>query len=218
MESTLKTILYITANREDKEFEEKVRQKLLEVKGNNDLISVSQEPINFGKNICVGKVGYSYQNALIQMLIGAEMAQTEYVAIAEADQLYPPGYFDFKTTGEPLYLYKNLWMLRHWDKNFFYHKEYGDWLAIVKTKYLIKRLRLQVANKQWGNNMKVGSIFRKRQWNYFDGLPVVTIKTKNQTTTKSGFTGRSKWTEETRPKRELPHWGNVREFHKYFDL
>lgn len=213
------TVIHITANREPEAFASKIQSKLLEVIGDNPLISVSQKPIDLGHNICVGEVGSSYQNALLQMQIGAQAAQTEYVAIAEADQLYPPGYFDFKPDGQDVYLYKNLWLLRYWDKHFFYRKEYGDWLTIVKKDYLLERLALKLQYRTWGSDLKLGSIFIKRQWTYFDGLPVISMKTTNQTTRKSGWMDKgSGWTEETRPRRELPHWGRAADVFNDFSL
>ena len=61
-----KTIIYYTANREKESFENKVRENILKVKGDLPVISVSQKPIDFGKNICVGDIGQNYLNAFRQ--------------------------------------------------------------------------------------------------------------------------------------------------------
>ena len=83
----MKTILYYTSNRENEEFEEKIRQNILENCGDLPIISISQKPIDFGKNICVGDVGHSYLNEWRQILIGAKKARTKHVILCEADFL-----------------------------------------------------------------------------------------------------------------------------------
>ena len=63
-----KTIIYYTSNQEGSLFEEKIRENILKHKGNLPIISVSQKPMGFGKNICVGDVGHSYLNEFRQIL------------------------------------------------------------------------------------------------------------------------------------------------------
>lgn len=59
------------------------------------IISVSQKPIDFGTNICLGGIGRSYLSLIKQIVAGTEAAETDYVAVTEHDCLYPPDYFDF---------------------------------------------------------------------------------------------------------------------------
>lgn len=211
------TILYITANREYIPFEQKIREKLLEVSGNNPIISISQKPITLGKNICVGEVGVSYRNANLQLLTGAKEADTEYVAIAESDQLYPPGYFDFKPDPTvEVYMYNDLRILRCWDKNRFWKKAYGDWTVIVKRSYFINRLQHKLTecggSLNWGMS-KIGSTFRKRYWTYFDvGMPVISIKTVNNLSRVTGVM------EELGSVSKLPYWGKAQDLSKYLEL
>ena len=68
------TIIYYTSNTENENFENKIRENILKVKGDLPLISVSQKPIDFGHNICVGELGKSYENAFYQAKIGCEIA------------------------------------------------------------------------------------------------------------------------------------------------
>ena len=64
------TILYYTSNREGEEFEGRIRQNILNVKGDLPIISISHKPIDFGENICVGDVGVSGFNMFRQIQIG----------------------------------------------------------------------------------------------------------------------------------------------------
>ena len=89
------SIIYCSSNREHPKFEQRIKDNILKVRGNLPIISVTQKPINFGKNICVGNVGVSGFNFFRQSLIACEEAKTKFVISAEADCLYPPGYFQF---------------------------------------------------------------------------------------------------------------------------
>lgn len=206
------TILYVTGNKERPDFEEKIKIKLLEVIGNHPLISVSQKPIDFGHNICVGDVGVSYRNAYIQLHIGASNAKTEYIAIAEADQLYPPGYFDFEPKND-IYNYESLWILRHWDKGRFLQKEYGDWTVIVRKSFLIKRLELHLGGSlEWGKS-RVGSVFQKRRWErFYVGAPIISVKTRENLSRNTGTI------EGSEPEFSLPHWGSAKALSDYLGL
>jgi len=92
------TVIYYTANKEPPAFADAVRKQLLLAIGDTPLISVSQEPMpDFGRNICIGNVGRSFLNIWRQALIGVKAAETKFVAMAEADVLYPPNHFtDFR--------------------------------------------------------------------------------------------------------------------------
>ena len=89
------TILYYSSGRENPDFEQRIIDSLLEVSGDLPIVSVTQQPLNLGKNICVGDVGASGFNLFRQILIGLKEVVTKYVISAEADSLYPKGYFDY---------------------------------------------------------------------------------------------------------------------------
>lgn len=107
------TVIYYTSNREKENFENKIKGRLLGSIGDTPLVSVSQKPIDFGENICVGDVGTSDHNIYRQLQMGCMRATTKYVCTAEADCLYPPsGYFDFSPPDEnAAYHYTNVWIL-----------------------------------------------------------------------------------------------------------
>ena len=88
------TILYYTSNLKNELFAERIREHLLKTIGNTPLISVSQKPLKFGQNICVGDIGRSFSNVYRQILTGCKAAKTDYVGLAEDDTLYPPLHFD----------------------------------------------------------------------------------------------------------------------------
>jgi len=91
------TLVYYTANKVEEAFGERVRQHLVEVSAVGfALVSVSQTPLNFGQNICVGDIGFSIYNVYVQLLAGAKAATTPWIACAEDDYLYDPSHFGWR--------------------------------------------------------------------------------------------------------------------------
>ena len=111
------TAIYYTANHVSEFFGENVRKILLKSIGNIPLISVSQKPMNFGENICVGNIGRSAYNIYKQILIGAKAAKTKYISLCEDDILYTPGYFTSFRPEKDIFAYNyNRWGIYTWSK------------------------------------------------------------------------------------------------------
>jgi hypothetical protein len=107
------TVIYYTCNKIKEPFAGNVRKQLLAAKGDLPLISVSQEPIDFGQNILFPK-GQSIHNIYRQILVGAKAAKTKYVAMAEDDILYSRDHFLF-TPPEGVFAYDMCkWSLYTW--------------------------------------------------------------------------------------------------------
>lgn len=107
-----KTIIYYTANRESEALNKLVRATLLDAADGMPIISVSQKPIDLGDNICVGDVGFSCHNSVRQVWVGAMEATTRYVALAEADCLYPKEHFRYIPPDDKTFRYdRNVWIL-----------------------------------------------------------------------------------------------------------
>ena len=133
------TIIYYTSQSEQPEFEQKVIDQINLVKGDLPVISVSQNPMDFGENICVGDVGRTYLNAFRQLLIGCEKAKTKFIFTAESDCLYPPGYFDFRPLDEnKIYSHVNTWVLWKTGNDKYYHKEQTHAGMVYGREFLIK--------------------------------------------------------------------------------
>ena len=91
-------------------FFKRVQEELTIAAEGKPIISVSQKPINFGNNICVGDVGRSHHSLFSQVLQGACAAETKYVALAEHDCLYTPEHFNW-IPPDCEYFYYNV---NHW--------------------------------------------------------------------------------------------------------
>lgn len=107
-----KTIIYITNNKLDKKILELCQDNIRWAIGDKRLISVSQEPIDFGDNICMGKLPRSSLSINLQMMEALKNVDTEYIAIAEHDVLYTPEHFDFIPPDDRHYYNENTWLLQ----------------------------------------------------------------------------------------------------------
>ena len=111
------TIIYYTANRAPEKFAENVRKQIEKAARGIQIISVSQEPIDFGTNICMGNIGQNTYNVYRQLLIGAKAAKTRFIATAEDDTLYSYEHYHSRLPNHFTFLYNmNRWSFYTWSK------------------------------------------------------------------------------------------------------
>lgn len=214
------TVIYYTANREAESFEAQIRQRLVKVVGGRwPIISVSQKPIDLGKNICVGEVGACDANAFRQLQIGIEAAKTPFVIAAESDCLYPPEYFDWTPpTLTDCYRYHNVWVMSSWHGvqlgDGYHYKFVSECAQIAGRDYWLRRIQETLTGRpQWGEptDPKPPLVFRYyRMWQGDYNKPVVNIKTPE---------GLRKWTATQRyclPEETLPYWGKANDLRLEF--
>lgn len=214
-----RTVIYYTSNRENPEFEKKIQENILKLKGTLPLISVSQKPINFGDNICVGDVGQSYLNEFRQIYLGAKRAKTKYIIFAESDFLYPPEYFSFIPKNSKCYRYSlNYVVYNDPNLNYFYRKKETEGAQIVERKYYIKKCEeFFVGMPKWFRDGKGGKMPIKRreplayvEKEFFEGVnPCVTFKTG------AGVSWRAHLMRGEE-KTTLPYWGSIEKIKKDF--
>lgn len=199
------TVIYVSSNREDPEFEKKIQEDLLDMCGNLPIISVTQKPTKLGTNICVGDVGASGYNFCRQVLIACEAAKTKFVVSAEADCLYSPGYFNFvpKRLDVP-YRNTNLYVLKY-KQDVFCAKHSSTFSQVIGREFYIKRLKeLFKGLPKWDPNMKnfPKEIGKKLfdEFEYFETqYACISFKTGN------GMRKHS--TTDEIPLSEIPYWG-----------
>jgi hypothetical protein len=133
------TVVFYTANFIREPFGAYVRGELLKSIGDLPLISVSQKPMDFGRNVCVGDIGRSYINIYRQMLIGAKAAETKWVAFTEDDILYPPCHFEYRPTSEDVAAYDmNKWAFYSWVKPpVFFQSSYRLTTGCIASRRLV---------------------------------------------------------------------------------
>ncbi len=177
--------------------------------GDIPIVSVSQKPIDLGKNICVGEVGACDFNLFRQIQIGCMEATSPYVISCEADCLYPPDYFQFVPNGDNYYRFNPLYILEKWGKDSyggFFPKETAPFAQITKREYWLSELDREFKDKpSWlPNNDKYHlNLFLDRDWK--DCIlknPIVSLKTGD---------GMRKHTQVSMKTmvNDIPYWGNA---------
>ena len=209
------SVIYYTSNKENSVLEDNIKKDLLSKIDGLPLISVSQKPIGFGKNICVGEVGVSAQNSYRQFQVGAIEAKTKYVCPAESDMLYPKDFFDFIPNNEdtaygafPLYV---LFAKRKCARVFASKRNTSEALMIISRDLLIKRMDQVLKDVgMWGDldvNENTFPYFFGRSIKreiFYTSIPTITIKTDNQMHRRTPH-------DRTKYTRELPYWGTATE-------
>ncbi|MEK7117076.1 MAG: hypothetical protein AAB837_02845 [Patescibacteria group bacterium] len=208
------TIIYYSSNREKPEFEKKIQENILGNSNGLSIVSVTQRPMSFGKNICVGEHFNCYYNEFRQIQIALQNVETPYVLVTESDFLYPPDYFLFepKELGK-CYRYKDVWVL--YDKGeVFVLKGKSDGAQLMDRKMWLDMIDKWLDNnKMWSaggepkrRTPQVSMNNEKYMWS---GNPAITFKTKNN------ITPRTKTTDIT--SKGLPYWGTVEEIRKTYE-
>ncbi|MDP1729045.1 MAG: hypothetical protein Q8L27_02470 [archaeon] len=209
------TILYYSSNRETTEFESKIQKTLSKNCWNIPIISVTQKPIDLGKNICVGNVGESGFNMCRQILIGCENATTKYVISAEADCIYPEDYFLFIPSKDDVcYRNNNTYIMGNKRDYFFLKREGGTWCQIVNREFYIKRLKyLFEGAPTWSTKEK--NFPKTRGKKFFDSFETFTT-TNPCISFKSGKGMRHYTHSERIPIYSLPYWGDSKDLRKKY--
>lgn len=211
------TIIYYTSNREKPDFEERVKENILKVCGDLPIISVSQKPIDFGKNICVGDVGTSGFNMFRQVQIALEQVKTKFVISAEADCAYPPDYFQFTPPKDNIpYRTSNLYVMPDARDYFFYKKEGATHAQIVGRDFYLETLnKLFEGAPKWNTEEKNFPRERHHKVDVFD--EIAHWETKNPVFQIKTHRGMRYYTHSDRtPIPEIPYWGSGKVQRAYF--
>lgn len=220
------TIIFLTANRVPKEWVKFHRSVLEKAIGKSSVITISKEPVDFGINVLQTEPE-SGSNVFFQLLQGAKLATTEYIAVAEDDTLYPPGHFDLRPPKGTVAYNLNRWVINLAKKKpcyYFAHKTVNASL-IGPRELVIQTLEERYSKYPNGTPDKLtGEIGR---WEIENGLGIkrvkkVTLETEipiiqfkhNYRRLEVGDVGGT----STRGVKsiELPYWGKVEDLIKYF--
>lgn len=208
-----KTIIYYSSGREDEILEANVQENIRKHCGDIPIISVTQFPMDFGENICIGDQGASGYNMFRQVQIALMEAKTEFVMSAEADCLYPPDYFEFTPDRNDIcYRNSNLYVMPD-KRSFYFHKKEGATHAqIVGREFYLDTLnKLFEGAPQWSVEEKNFPKERHKKVDIFDNIayyetenPVVQIKTHK---------GLRYYTRSDRtPIQSIKYWGDGKSF------
>lgn len=88
------TIIMLTQNKVPKKWAQYHKKMLLEAAGDYPIITISRKPLDWGINV-IQTEPESMSNVWFQVLKGAKLAKTPYIAIADDDTLYPKEHYSF---------------------------------------------------------------------------------------------------------------------------
>jgi hypothetical protein len=105
-------VVYYTDNRLDENIMQACQEQLKKAVGQNHIVSVSLQPLDFGENIVL-PLERGYLTMFTQILAGLEKLDTDIVFFAEHDVLYHPSHFEFIPPEKDKYYYNTaVWKLR----------------------------------------------------------------------------------------------------------
>ena len=206
------TIIYCSSNMEDQNFENRIKDTILKNCGDLPIISVTQKPINFGKNICVGdNIGVSGFNFFRQVQIGLKEAKTEFVISAEADCLYPEDYFTYRPlTNDKCYRNSNLYVMPDYRDYYFYKEEGATHAQIIGKEFYLDRLNyLFKGALEWSTTEKNFPKERHKRQDIFKESDIIRYRTKNPVFQIKTHKGMRYYTRSDRiPIKSIPYWGD----------
>ena len=89
------TCIFLTVNRVPEKWTQYQKEVLLKAIGDTPIITISKKPLDWGTNL-IQEEEPSMQNIYRQILRGAKLATTPYIAIAEDDCLYQKEHFTYR--------------------------------------------------------------------------------------------------------------------------
>ncbi len=145
MESPDLTIIMLTANRVSQNWAEFHKQKLLEAAGDLPVITISRKPLDWGINLLDEEL-YHISNIYFQLLRGAKLAKTKYIAVAEDDTLYPKEHFAYRPPEDAFAYNQNRFGLFTWGKpTYFWKDRISNSTLIASRKLVIEALEERFA-------------------------------------------------------------------------
>lgn len=138
------TILFLTVNKVPEGWAEYHKKVLLEAVSGFPIITISKKPLDWGTNL-IQTEPESQSNVYWQMLKGAKLATTPFVAIAEDDVLYPREHFLYRPPLDTFAYNMCRWSLYTWDPIYNYRGRRGNFALIAPRELLIEALEERFA-------------------------------------------------------------------------
>jgi len=187
-----KAIVFISSNREPDNIIKLCSENLKKI--GLPIISVTQKPMDLGKNICVGDQGQSEVNIFWQIGLGClEAKEADCIFWCESDTLYPPEHFLFTPTDDTIWFNANIW---RWHKGYYIKKKRPSVCSLVSEKLRL----INMIDYYLKNHPKIRD-WKKRfgERHFFTHQPIVNIFHQNGLHKKLSAV-------EGKYTRRLPYW------------
>jgi hypothetical protein len=150
------TLIAYTDNSLDPKIAQLCQDHLVVSAQGKPIISVSQKPLQLGRNICIGETGRSHLSMYSQILAGVEAAETKYIALCEHDILYSPEHFNYQPPVVDVFYYNlNVWFVKWSTGEYFYQRRRVLSQLICSREVALKAIQ----DKVW--LLKHGYMIRK---------------------------------------------------------
>lgn len=202
------TVIFLTPNRVPKQWAEYHKKVLLEAIGDNPIITISREPLDWGINLL--QTGYSVSNIYKQILRGAKLATTSYIAIAEDDTLYSKEHFDYRPPLNIFAYNMTRWGIFTWDSPYYFYKPRPANGTMIATRELVikeledlfkkySEIPEHIIKKLWGRE-------DKRYLEFYTYDPIVCFNHRWGVDPLE-----KRWRKRSTPVRalEIPFWGRA---------
>lgn len=212
------TIIFLTVNKVPEKWAEYHKQVLMEAIGDTPIITISKKPMDWGLNL-IQEAEPSIANIYKQILRGAELVKTPFIAIAEDDCLYHQCHFEFRPDKDTYAFDGHRWGLHTWGKPIFYWKDRISNGAMIAPRELVVKSLTERFDKYPDNHIgelgkeKGTTLNRYKSINYWPEVGMVYFSHRNS------LDG----TEQRRTKRpgavkamEIPYWGRAENLIKKF--
>jgi hypothetical protein len=223
MESDDLTILFLTLNKLPAKWTAYHKSALFEAATNHPIITISREPM-WGINL-IQEGPFGVDNIYRQMLRGAELAETPYVAIAEDDVLYTREHFAYRPPLDTFAYNLSRWSLYTWEPVYNYRGRRGNFALVAPRLLLIESLKERFAKYPGGipegRNGELGrprvearlGVTERKAVDFYTEDPIVVFHHDFEI---DPVARRHRKAPGILKAYDIPHWGRADELVKHF--
>jgi hypothetical protein len=220
------TIIFLTVNRVPAEWSDYQQRVMLQAIGDTSLITISRLPMHLGTNLIQDGPENS-SNIYRQLLRGAKLATTPYIAVAEDDVLYCEEHFALYRPPMDTFAYNmNRWSLFTFGQALFSYKHrQGNFALIAPRELAITALEERFAKYPEGTPLKwTGELGKvrverglrvtpRKAVEFYTTVPIVQFSHDyGIEAIQRKHTKRMGWVRAV----EIPYWGRADELRKRF--
>jgi hypothetical protein len=212
------TIIFLTINAVPKAWAEYHKSVLLEAVGDSTIITISKEPLDWGLNL-IQEEEPSVSNIYHQLLRGAKLAQTTYIAVAEDDTLYHKSHFEYRPPPDTYAFEGHRWGLFTWGKPTYYWSDRISNGAMIAPRELVIEALESRFDKYPENNIgelgkeKGTTIERNKSIVYYSPVSMIFLSHKGGLDPLEN-NGRKRM--GTAQSYDIPYWGRAEDVCKKY--
>ena len=221
------TAIFLTLNKMPERWVDFHMKVLKEAIDDMPVITVSRKPINFGINI-IDTDEPGYVNIYRQLLNGAKIAKTKYIATVEDDCLYSKNHFiRFRPKDDEFAYNRNRWSVFSWgEPQYSLRQRLSNCSLVAPRELLIEALteRFDKYNgnppENWmgecGRNKleKALGITLRKQVDFFSNISIVQLSHPLGTEKRQ----QEQWKAHAQIRAfDIPHWGKAEDIIKYYN-